>query len=100
MKWADDTIKAQQRRDYWHMVVGIMIGGLLTAAGALIPYRTSSDVTEQDRSEYAAYRDCLANAGRVSCKMTPDHFVRYYELKRKLEQVNGRQEGSQSPNPD
>ena len=35
--------------------------------------------------EFDAYRACLASAGRSGCKMTPQDFVRYYELKHALE---------------
>ena len=35
------------------------------------------------RFELAAYRDCIEQAQR--CRMTPQDFIRYYELKHKLE---------------
>lgn len=41
---------------------------------------------DADQQEYAAYEDCLHHASSLRCHMTPQDFVRYYELKWKLEE--------------
>lgn len=35
--------------------------------------------------EFEAYRLCMQSAGTTGCQMTPQDFVRYYELKHQLE---------------
>ena len=42
--------------------------------------------TEKMQREYTAYRHCMQVAGKLQCHMTPQDFVRYYELKYKLEE--------------
>ncbi len=37
------------------------------------------------QGEYDAYRLCMQSAGKTRCKMTTQDFIRYYELKYKLE---------------
>lgn len=39
--------------------------------------------TPLQRVELAAYRECMTQAPR--CRMTPQDFIRYYELKHQLE---------------
>ncbi len=40
---------------------------------------------EADQRELTAYRHCMQSAGKTRCQMTPQDFVRYYELKYQLE---------------
>lgn len=46
-------------------------------------YRAPQISVEQ---EYQAYRHCLQSAGQMQCRMTPQDFVRYYELKELLDE--------------
>ena len=59
-------------------LVGLIVGGFL------VDEMHRPDPAAQ-QLEFDAYRACLASAGRSGCKMTPQDFVRYYELKHALE---------------
>ena len=49
------------------------------------------ETRETLEDEYEAYRLCMQTAGKTRCQMTPQDFVRYYEIKRKLESDDGNQ---------
>ena len=57
------------------------------ALGALIGYEhaTSQDTAELQR-EASAYRMCMLTAALHRCEMTPQDFVRYWEIKHLLEE--------------
>jgi hypothetical protein len=61
-------------------ILGISVG----ISGARIWY-DYMPTDEELAIEFTAYRHCLQEAGNMRCHMTPQDFVRYYELKNKLE---------------
>lgn len=70
------------------LLVNLMLffGGIfLGVLWALNPLEPSP---ERAAYEYRAYRHCLQAAGEMRCQMTPQDFVRYYELQRILEKEN------------
>lgn len=77
----------QDKRDYAHLFMGMIIGGVVTALGVWCQDVPELTVAPQD--EYDAYRLCMQSAGKTRCSMTPQDFVRYYEIKRQLEQSDG-----------
>lgn len=64
--------------------IRFVIPAMLITAFALGVY--SQQPSDTDKREYAAYRDCIANASELHCHMEPLDFVRYYELKHQLEE--------------
>lgn len=75
--WADPVIK---------VFSGFLLGWAVTGGVTYChhPEIFTSDQAEMQR-ELTAYRHCLLAAGMNRCKMTPQDFVRYYELKYSLE---------------
>jgi len=70
-----------------HYLAGIFTGFMLALLlGAIIDMQTPN--IEARQLEFTAYRHCLQAAGANRCKMTPQDFVRYYELKHQLEVNN------------
>jgi len=62
-------------------LIGLVTGTLLTL------FYQDYIAPDTTQSEYDAYRHCLQAAGQYRCQMTPQDFVRYYELKSLLEGV-------------
>jgi hypothetical protein len=82
-------MNSQQKRDYWHMLMGLILGMLIGVLSVFIPVDgRATDCAALDR-EYTAYRHCLQSAGKMRCKMTPTDFLRYYEVQYALENCHG-----------
>ena len=47
-----------------------------------------SEDPEEMQRKFDAYRLCMQSAGTNRCQMTPQDFIRYYELKYQLESEN------------
>jgi hypothetical protein len=64
---------------------GFVTGTLITAAtiGFLLSPALPPEL------ELEAYQLCMQSASTTRCQMTPQDFVRYYELKHQLENDNG-----------
>ena len=78
--------RAEQRRDYGNLVMGFVLGAIVTALGTLLPPSEPRTCGQVD-DEYTAYRHCLQQGGQ--CRMTADDFIRYYEVKAEWENCNG-----------
>lgn len=69
--------------------IGFMVGWIGMAGVFAGLHWMGFEVWEQPRLparlELEAYRLCMQTAGETQCKMTPQDFVRYYELKNQLE---------------
>ncbi len=64
---------------------GLLAGSMLTIYSYDL---TKEPPIEKLKLELAAYRHCLDQASKMQCRMTPQDFVRYYELKYQLEAAN------------
>jgi len=63
-------------------LMGFTIGWLLSFPVGMYFANQNKLPPEQ---EYAAYHHCMQQAGSLGCRMTPQDFVRYYQLKDQLE---------------
>ena len=72
-------MKEQERRDYWHLAVGMILGMLIAIVGVqiLTPERTRA---ERER-DYEAYTVCIP---KPNCMKAAD-FIDFYNLKWRLE---------------
>ncbi len=59
-------------------MIGFLLGFLVS-----IPMWYSLPKMPDPKLELAAYRDCMERPQR--CRMTPQDFIRYYEIKHQLE---------------
>lgn len=66
--------------------IGIVIGFLLSLFLMLgIESLRQKPTCEQMTQRFTAYRHCLQVAGAKACRMTPENFIHYYDLKAELE---------------
>ena len=65
-------------------IFGMMIGAILTLILIWYAFETNDDTLQ---IEYTAYRHCMQDGYR--CQMTPEDFVRYYELRAILSEPGG-----------
>ena len=65
------------------MAIGFVLGWMLS-----VPVWLYWSTPENPELELAAYRECMVQAQR--CRMTPQDFIRYYELKHQLEKEHDR----------
>ncbi len=78
------------RRLLW-LLVALSVFILLTGCS-----RPPAD-RNQMQNEYDSYRLCMQMAARTNCTMTPQDFMRYYELKQALEQEHDRPGDESNP---
>jgi hypothetical protein len=79
------------RAALWIIVVLLALI-LLTGCSPSSPagiFACHEETRETLQDEHDAYRLCMQSAGSTGCRMTPQDFVRYYEIKRILESDDG-----------
>lgn len=65
-------------------IIAFVAGAVVGVQAMRGPYH---DIDEL-QAELAGYDRCMQMAGRMRCSMTPQDFVRYYDIKRKLESID------------
>jgi hypothetical protein len=69
---------AMTMRNFAFMLAGALIG---TAFAMFMQKPPPVDL----QIEFDAYRLCMQSASKTRCRMTPEDFVRYYQIKRILD---------------